>query len=181
MTALTGACVVTTKQDYQQVLMVELAHQIGDRLRNTDVNALGAPADVARQMMTALPQMQAHPWAKQIGPVYDTAGVAAMFGSSKAAVSDRVQRGTLIGALTSNGRMVYPVFQFEGREVHPGIKNVLGAFKRSGLDGWAIASWFTVPAEGLGGQTPAQWIRNGQDVAVARELALETVARWTAP
>ncbi len=172
---------MTTQQDYQEVLLAELTHQISDRLRNTDVSELDSPANVARQMTALLPQTQAHPWAQQIGPFYDTAGVVAMFGSSKAAVSDRVQRGTLIGARTRNGTMVYPVFQFEGREVHPGIKNVLGAFKRSGLDGWAIASWFTVPAEDLGGQTPAQWIRNGQDVAVARELALETVARWTAP
>ncbi|MBI9115671.1 hypothetical protein [Sanguibacter suaedae] len=172
---------MTTREDYQQVLLAELTDQIADRLRSTDVSGLASPADVARQMMTQLPQAQPHPWAQQIGPFYDTAGVVAMIGSSKAAVSDRVHRGTLIGALTRNGTMVYPAFQFEGREMHPGIKSVLGAFKRSGLDGWAIASWFTVPAEDLDGQTPAQWIRDGHDITVARELALETVARWTAP
>lgn len=172
---------MTTRQDYEQVLLAEPTGQISERLRNTDVSGLASPADVARQMMILLPQTQEHPWAKQIGPFYDTAGVVAMFDASKAAVSDRVQRGTLIGARTRNGAMVYPVFQFDGREVHPGIKSVLGAFKRSGLDGWAIASWFTVPAEDLDGQTPAQWIRDGRDVAVARNLALETVSRWTAP
>lgn len=172
---------MTTRQEYEQGLLTELTEQVRDRLRNADVSALAAPADLARQMITLVPQTNAHPWAQQIGPFYDTAGVTAMVGSTKAAVSDRVQRGTLIGARTRTGTMVYPAFQFAGREVHPAIKSVLTEFKRSGLDGWAIASWFTVPAEDLSGQTPAQWLLDGHDPALARELAQETIARWTAP
>lgn len=172
---------MTSQHTYQQQVMDELSAQLEARLRDVDVSTLGSPVDLARQMAATIPRQAEHPWARQIGPFYDTAGVRALFGSSKAAVSDRVRRGTLLGALTAGGPMVYPVFQFEGSDVHPGIRATLAEFKGSGLDAWSVASWFTVAAEALYGETPADWVRAGRDLSPAQALARETVARWTAP
>lgn len=172
---------MTIQQTYQQQVIDELSAQLEARLSGLDVSTLGSPTDLALQMAAMIPRSSEHPWARQIGPFYDTAGVRVLFGSSRAAVSDRVKRGTLLGALTDGGPMVYPVFQFDGREVHPGIRATLSEFKGSGIDPWAIASWFTVAADDLDHATPAEWIRGGRDVDAARSLARETVARWTAP
>jgi hypothetical protein len=180
LTTLTEAP-MTSQPTYQQQVIDELSAQLEARLRDVDVSTLGSPIDLARQMAATIPRGSEHPWASQIGPFYDTAGVRALFGSSRAAVSDRVRRGTLLGALTAGGPMVYPVFQFDGRDVHPGIRATLAEFRGSGIDAWSVASWFTVTADDLQGVTPAEWIRAGHDVTPARSLARETVARWTAP
>lgn len=172
---------MATEQTYHQQVIDEISAQLEARLRTVDVSTLGSPVDLAHQMAAVIPRSTEHPWARQIGPFYDTAAVRVLFGSSKAAVSDRVRRGTLLGALTAGGPMVYPVFQFDGRDVHPGIKATLAEFKGAGIDAWSVASWFTVPAADLDGTTPAAWVRAGHDISAARELARETVERWTAP
>lgn len=173
---------MTTATDrYTADLIRALAEGVTERAQHMDLEAAGAVDDVARAMLAVLPAAVAHPWAAQIGPFHDTRGVQALLGITRQAVSERVTRRTLLGTRTTSGRIVYPTFQFVGREVAPQVKAVLAEFKDVPVDGWAIAAWFTVPAEALGGATPAGWLRDGRDVDPVLDLARDAAARWSAP
>ncbi len=66
---------------------------------------------------------------------------------------------------------VYPAFQFtpEGYPL-PGLGAVREALGE-GFDPWETAAWLSEPHPGLGGRTPADWLREGGPVAPVVELA----------
>ena len=143
-----------------------------------DQAQLGDPADLASRMLSAVPT--AHPWDEHIGPFYDTAGLTKWLGVTKQALADRVRRHRLLAVTTAEGRVLYPVRQFEGRRLLAGLPDVLAAFRNASVDGWAIAVWATTPAQSLRGDTPLGWLRRGCDVEPVLELAANTAARWAA-
>ncbi|MGI9093313.1 MAG: hypothetical protein ACR2FF_07730 [Mycobacteriales bacterium] len=97
---------------------------------------------------------------------------------SKQAVADRVRRRTLLAASTAQGRVVYPIWQFDGSKVNPDVTSILAVFRNAAVDGWAIASWFTTPAASLDAATPVEWLRDGQEAAPVATLAQDTAHRW---
>ncbi len=143
------------------------------------VNGVGDPAVAGRRAAaTALAQAL---WADQLGPVYDTAGVAALLGGvSKQAVSDRVNRHRLLALRTGSGRLAYPVFQFNGHDVVPGLGAVLGLLEADAVGAWTVASWLASPDAALGGRTPVEALHDGDldDVlAAAHDVVAELAGR----
>jgi hypothetical protein len=130
-------------------------------------------------MLATVPSL--HPWDAQIGPFYDTPGLVRLLGVSKQAIADRVERRSVISATTRQGRIVYPTFQFAGHRIVPAISAIAQMFHAVPVDGWAIASWFTTPAAGLAGCTPAQWMRADRDREPVRIAAADAIARWSMP
>lgn len=58
--------------------------------------------ELAERMVAALPTV--HPLDEPLAPFYDTAGLVAWLGISRQALFDRVRRGTVLAARTSEDR-----------------------------------------------------------------------------
>ncbi|MDR0945959.1 MAG: hypothetical protein LBM66_07345 [Bifidobacteriaceae bacterium] len=125
-----------------------------------------------------------HVYDVQFGPFYDSAGVTALLGISRQALSKRAARGTVIRTRTADSRDLYPTFQFRDRALDPAVKALLRPFRpalaASGADGWAVSYWMTCPHPDLDGLTPLAWCRQGYPVAPAVRAASQAVAVWTA-
>jgi hypothetical protein len=104
-------------------------------------------------------------WSEQLGPVYDTAGVMAILGVTRQAVSKR----RLLALTTSSGRAVYPAFQFTGSGVVPGLAAALSILESPevGVSPWTVASWLVSPAGELDEATPIQMLTAGEFEAVS--------------
>lgn len=110
-------------------------------------------------------------WAGQVGAALTQADVARLLDVSVQAVS---KSRSLLRVVNRDGRVVYPVVQFDGRRPLPGLGAVLSL-----LDGpllpLTIASWLTTGQPSLDGRTPADALRDGDESAVVR-LAKQTVS-----
>lgn len=113
-------------------------------------------------------------WAAQIGPALAQADVARLLGVSVQAVSKN--RG-LLRIANRDGRVVYPVVQFDGRGPLPGLALVLAALGDA-LQPLTIASWLTLTTGALDDRSPVEALRAG-DVQAVLALA-QQVARAAA-
>ncbi len=139
-----------------------------------DVRALYARASGPAQALAVAvleQDLTDQEWASQVGPALSQADVARLLDISVQAVSK--SRG-LLRLRNRDGRVVYPVVQFDGRRPLPALQEVLAL-----LDGpllpLTIASWLTTSHPALDGRTPALALRDGDRVAVLR-LARQTVS-----
>ncbi len=144
-----------------------LADIVGDSSPDLDPVSAGRDA--------ALEAMAGSLWSEELGPFYDSDGVRQLLGGvSKQAVSDRVQRHRLLALRTGSGRLVYPAFQFDGRSVAQGLGDVLSIVAPDDVESWYTASWLTSSDPALGGHSPVEALKAGEQAAVeaaARELA----------
>jgi hypothetical protein len=95
--------------------------------------------------------------------VYRQADVAALLGKSKQAVSADPR---LLKLVLRSGEVGYPVFQFDGRQQLPGVRDVIGVLAPVVATPWTIASWLTSPSADLDGETPEAALRAGRVDAV---------------
>ncbi len=116
----------------------DLAH----KKSNISLANLSNSADVAQRLYDLWPRTS--PWDSIVGPVYVTSQLETILETSRQAINARVKRGTLLGLHTSDRRIVYPLFQFRGREVIAGLSDVLKLTKDK-VDDWTLASWLVVP------------------------------------
>ncbi len=98
-------------------------------------------------------------WAEQLGPAYSTAEVAALLDVSKQAVA---QRTGLLRLEQRSGAPAYPVFQFDGDRVLPGIQTVVQTLAPQVATPWTTASWLTSPQRSLDGTRPVDALRRGE-------------------
>lgn len=150
-----------------------------ERLRNRSGSAervAGSPEEVADRMVATV--RSGHPWDNQIGPFYDTSGVTTLLGIVEQALAERVRCRTVLAAKTDDGVVLYPVWQFDGTDVSPAIRQTLNVFRESTVDGWALGAWFTTPAAALNGFTPCQWANQGHDLDALIAVAQEAAHRW---
>lgn len=118
--------------------------------------------------------------ADQVGPFYDDAGAATVLsrpGATPAAGSLAARRrdATLLALPTSDGRWIYPVWQFRGHDVLAGLPALLAAF--GDASSWSVATWLTTPNVDLGSRPPVQCLE-GADVERVLRLARRTAACW---
>jgi hypothetical protein len=134
-----------------------------------------APADVKRQVDLLLRQAEDdRVWTQQLGPVYTQGQVAELLGKSKQAVS--TDKG-LLRLEMRDGRIGYPVFQFEGDRILPGIPHVVQALSTVAATTWTVASWLTSSSSDLGGETPLERLRRG-DVSDVSRVADRLAVAW---
>lgn len=108
-------------------------------------------------------------WSDLLGPVYDTAGVMAILGVTRQAVSKR----RLLALTTGSGRVVYPSFQFTGSGLVDGVVAVLGLLPASLISPWTLAAWFVTPVRELEDSTPIEVLADGD-----AEPVLRLARRW---
>ena len=102
-------------------------------------------------------------WADAVGPFYDTAGVAAVLGVSVSAVRGRRIRSSLLSMQTGSGSTVYPTWQFQDGHVvlGLGLGRVLRSLRGIDVGRWTLAAWLRSPDVELGGRTPMDCLRAG--------------------
>lgn len=103
-------------------------------------------------------------WAGQLGPAYRQGDVARLLGKSKQAVS---ADSGLLRLDMRDGEIGYPVFQFDGRRLVPGLRDVVRILAPAVATNWTIASWLTSPADDLNQRSPLDALRSGEIEAVA--------------
>ncbi len=139
---------------------------------------LGSADEVANRMVATLPAPSG--WNAVLGPFYGSAQIGKILGNvSRQAVADRRSRRTLLALRTSDGQWVYPTFQFDERqEVLTGLPAVVQILAESGVDDWTLAGWLVSPMRSLGGATPIDWLRSGNDAVILRTLARDAARRF---
>lgn len=162
-----------------ELLREALAQRLALYTREGHTLAEVGPVDeLARRMLAAVPAPSR--WDNLLGPFYDTRGVARLLGGvSRQAVADRRERRTLLGLKTTDGVLVYPVFQFDERnEVLPGLAAVLQCFDSEAVEDWTLAGWLVSRQRALDGETVVEWLRRGRDPARAVVLARDAARRF---
>ncbi len=142
-------------------------------------------AQLARHLLAGLPVLDAtNPMADLIGPCYDTSGVQTVLGKargravSKQAVEARRERRSILALRTSDGRWVYPTFQFAADgSVRADIAAVLQVV---GESSWTLATWWRTPSADLESHTPLEWLDAGWPVDDVLAAARQAAARWAA-
>lgn len=125
-------------------------------------------ADQLAQLLDQAEDDQA--WAEQVGPAYTAKQVAALLGVTRQAVG---QRRGLLRVKQRNGGTVYPMFQFDGASVLPGIQKVVLVLTPAVASTWSIASWLRSPNPEFGGLRPYDELRRGNVIPV-----VEAAQRW---
>lgn len=101
-------------------------------------------------------------WGAQVGPALSQVDVGRLLGKSPQAVSKDPR---LLRVRNRDGRPVYPVVQFDGRGLLPGIADVL-AILAGMVEPLTVASWLTAPNRSLDGRRPVDALRDGDLVGV---------------
>lgn len=109
-----------------------------------------------------------------VGPSWTTRKLRSELGGVSAqAVNQRRSRGSLLGLTTSDGAVVYPIFQFvrlNGQlKVKRGLARMFKILKDQ--DDWHVAVLVNTPSPELGGRTPVEWEREHGDSKELQKLA----------
>jgi hypothetical protein len=174
---------------YRRALVAAVDAAVAQRLQDLERRGgtpddLGSPEELAGRMVATLPAV-ANPLDVELGPFYDTSGLATWWGVSRQALADRVRRGTLLACRTADGHLLYPSFQFaRDGSVRAGIVDALSVFARHGIDGWTAAVWFTTPSPAFDGDSVVDHlvIHRTSSAAVARVVrqAESDASAWAA-
>jgi hypothetical protein len=109
-------------------------------------------------------------WVEQVGYSLTQSDVAELLRRSEQAIS---KDSRLLRLVRSDGRPVYPVFQFDGGRQTPGVADVVRTLSGSLMPA-AIAAWLTGDNAALEGRRPIDALRVGDEqsvLAIARRLA----------
>lgn len=111
---------------------------------------------------------------QELGPFYEAASFGPLRGLQSQSLDEQVRRGEIICLTTSDGKRVYPGFQFDGPKLAPlpDLALVLDALDPHGRDPWGDAIWLRETRPELEGRSPVQALRDGDadDVtALARQ------------
>lgn len=124
--------------------------------RTLEELAQSASEDAVRLARTVLEQNVADKaWGDQIGPCLTQRDVAQLLEKTEQAVS---QDGRLVRLHNRDGRPVYPLVQFDGRQVLPGIDRIVAALQDA-VEPLTIASWLTARSRALEQTRPVDAIR----------------------
>jgi hypothetical protein len=114
-------------------------------------------------------------WERHLGPLYSTKQVRELMGiGSRQAISERAKRRRLLAVPGSDGKPVFPAFQFAGRRLLPGLGAILDTFQGAVESPYTVASWFVTPEPLLDDKAPAAWLRESG----APDRALQAASRY---
>jgi len=119
-------------------------------------------------------------WAEHIGAFYDTDAVRSLLARDGKPVSRQAvnQREGLLALTTGSGRVVYPAFQFHGRQPARGLDRVLNELPESLVSRWTLASWLITPKHDLDDEKPIDILFDEDSSGV--EVVVRAVQNWAA-
>lgn len=139
--------------------------------------------EIARRMAAVIPrEHKENRLAQKVGPFYDGEGVGTWLGVTRQSIKKRRDARTILACRTSEGRFIYPVWQFQDDgQLLPGLPEVLKVLATGIDDAWTWALWLQTPVPGeLDGKTVTDWLRGGGDVESILRLARNDAAAWAA-
>lgn len=104
-------------------------------------------------------------WATQVGPCLSRTAVAELLGKSAQAVA---QDKRLLSFRNGDGRIIYPLVQFDGPRPVDGIDRVMAILSNAGDDDLTVLAWLTAPKPPFDGRTAIDELRSGDAAAVVR-------------
>lgn len=150
-------------------------------VRDPDGTRLGKSTDVNQAAALAAEQVldSSLLWVEHLGAFYDTDAVRSLLARGGKPVSRQAvhKRKGLLTLTTGSGRVVYPAFQFRGRQLVHGLDRVLNELPEPLVSRWTLASWLISPERDLEGERPIDVLfdedQAGLDVVVgvARQWA----------
>lgn len=146
-----------TRQFRAELVRVVAEHGRAGRRART---VLGEPGSLARRAVLATAPV-ASPWDELVGPFTRTEGVRSRLRISRQAVAAKAGRRRLLRVITTEGDHLYPVWQFDGSRVVPGLTEVISRFPESAVDGWTLAAWLRTPDPDLG-EPPLDALARGE-------------------
>lgn len=141
-------------------------------------NLIAPPVEeMLERVVTLLPPAEPNVLDEQIGPFYDTAGVQTVLGGvTKQAVEARRKSHRVLAVKTSDGRWVYPTWQFGESDVHPALAPAIREFQHA--PAWSAALWFVTPNPDLGEVTPLVWANEQRPQETLTASARRTAYEW---
>lgn len=146
-----------------------------------------SPEELSQLLAKALPARPPRSrMAEFVGPqFYSTNGVAAVLAPAgskdpitKQAVEQRRNNRNLLALRTSDGRWIYPTWQFVDHHVMKGLPQLLSVFER--YPEWSVAVWLTTAGKELGGRRPVDCLGTEEERNQVINVARQTAARWAA-
>ena len=115
-----------------------------------DAPELQNPSELGRR--AALLAVAESAWGQVLGPLFDTDQTRTILGvGSRQAVHDLMKRRRLLALDASNGRKLFPAFQFgRGGRPYPEVAEVIDIFSDVVETPYTIASWFVNPVFSFG-------------------------------
>ncbi len=165
------AFVAEATREFKQALSRVIAEH--ERAGRPARSVLGEPRSFAERAVQASAPL-ASPWDALVGPFLRSAGVQARLGISRQAVAAKAARRRLLRTITADGEHLYPLWQFDGGGIVPGLAEVLAMFPERAVDGWTLAGWLRTPDPDLD-EAPLDALSRGE-VARVRAVA-RTAAR----
>jgi hypothetical protein len=163
-----------------QELTQQFTQLVQERAISWETNELAAPpvAELVDRLTALLPPAAPSILDAEIGPFYDTAGVQTLLGGvTKQAVAARRDKHTILAVKTSDGRWIYPTFQFTGQDVDSALVPAIRAFENA--PAWSTALWFVTPNPDLeDDRTPLDWVRAGEPADAIENSARRTAREW---
>lgn len=162
--------VETATRRFERALTELIAEH--ERAGRTAERVLGDPSQFAIRALEATAPLPS-PWDELIGPFTRSDGVQVRLGISRQAVAASAARRRLLRVVTSDGVHLYPIWQFDGHVILPGLSEVLGLFAEDRIDGWTLAAWLRTPDPDLGEPPYDALVRGEQSrvLAAARTAA----------
>lgn len=162
--------------DFERAVLERVAAGLHDRLRSVDAERAD-PDWFADAMLEAVPA--AHPFL-DLGPFYDTTGLARWMKITRQAVHQKVNAHQILACATADGQKVYPAWQFtpDGRVI-PGLAAVLKVLVPAAADPWTVAIWLTTPDEDYQEMTAIEWLLTNRDHSQVLADARADAARWS--
>lgn len=102
-------------------------------------------------------------WAAQVGPCLSRAAVARLLGKTEQAVA---QDRRLFSFHNGDGRVAYPIAQFDGTRIVGGLEHVVRVLAEAGDADIEILSWLSAPKPGFAGRSAFEQLRIGDVDAV---------------
>lgn len=157
-------------------LLEVIAAELADRdPEGTAVAKIVDPGVVARSLAGTAVDTAAR-WDEHLGGFYDVEAVRQLLSRDGGPVSRQAvsKRRGLLALTTGSGRVVYPVAQFRGSSVLPGMGEVLTVLPERLVSRWTVASWLVSEQIDLHHQVPVDLLRESvvaPVVAAARRWA----------
>lgn len=163
-----------TREFHQALSRVVAQHE---RAGRRALSALGDPRSFAERAVQASAPL-ASPWDEVVGPFVRSEGVQVRLGITRQAVAAKAARRRLLRTITADGEHLYPLWQFRGDGLVPGLAEVLALFPERAVDGWTVAGWLRTPDPDLG-EPPFDVLASG-DVDRVRSVARTAARRLAA-
>lgn len=172
----------TVIDQYKEKLVDRISKSVDDLVDSNAITDFSEDALDATVSSAVAGLREANRVNTQLGAFYSVDRVMKELGGvSRQAVNERVKNNRLLRVQTSDGKLLFPAFQFsDGGELRPGLGTVLQKLLASGEDGWTVTYWLTTPIEQFAGRTPLDIIdsRETDEILDLVDLATDDAATW---